>query len=508
MPQQISNNNRIAKNTIFLYIRMVLVLAINLYITRVLLRALGEVGYGTFNVIAGIVVFTSFINSSMTNGFQRFFNMVYGRGDKDEYDEQFKAALSVQMLMCGIFIIVSETLGVWFLNTQLKMIPADLMFSANVLFQTSVIVFLLVMLVSPFNAIIISYERMNVFAVISIIQVLLKLCAVFFLFIVESERLILYGFLLIAVELIVLFLYVVASKRFHPSIKIRLSRDKERIRKMLSFSGWNLLGAFAHTSKGQGLNMVLGMFFSPEVNAARGIAYQISAGVCQMYSNFQLAARPQIIKNYARGEIKAMLKLVNDISRLSFLLLLIPIATIIFSLEDILNLWLAEVPALTSNFTILVLFTSLIESLATPISNIAHATGEMKRFQIICSFFILLILPLAYIVLSLGYPPEAALVCSLIMAPIIHLVRIILVRKIIQFSIHDYLLNVVFPCVTVSVLSIGVLYLFYMWQPNIGSLLKFFLSFVWTMIVVCFIGLKTKERRMIFDRVIAFTKRK
>ena len=474
---------------------MALVLIVNLYITRLLLRALGIDDFGIYNVVGGVVAFTAFLNHSIANGFQRFFNIALGRGDIKEFQKLFSVSISVQCITCMVFILLAETIGLWIVNYKL-IIPADRLTATNIVYQASILVLLFTLLSSPCNAVIISHEKMGTFAVIGIIQVLLKLAITSALFLIMSDRLITFSILLISVEFIVLMLYVVCSKRISPTIRLSPATDRQNIKEILVFSGWNLFGSFAHTAKGQGLNIVLNMFFGPAVNAARGVAFQVSSGVNHVYSNFQIASRPQIIKSYATNRIDDMIVLINNVSRMSFFLLWIPTLPLLFKSDWVLRLWLGnDLPPLAPLFNNLVLLTSLVECLATPISNIAHATGRMKRFQVVISSLVLLVLPAAYIVLSLGYPPEAALICSLVMAPIIQFVRLLLARRLIAFSIRQYFKQVVAPCLLVLVISFAVPYvIIHLCSIDVSPILLIVLLAAWATACAYRLGMSAAER--------------
>jgi len=285
--------------------------------------------------------------------------------------------------------------------------------------------------------------------------------------------------------------------------------DWMRIKDVMSFSGWNLFGSLAHSAKGQGLNIVLNMFFDPAVNAARGVAFQVSAGLTQCYYSFQTAARPQVMKLYAQTQINEMLDLTNRISRFSFMLLWMLDLPLFFTSEYFLRLWLGEnVPSYAPLFTKIVLITILIECFATPISNLVHATGKMKVFQLVTSAVIILVIPLAYIVLKFGSPPPAALYCSLFMAPLIQLTRLLLVRNILPFSISAYLKEAILPSIKVALVSCGIMLLInrlletYI-HPIVLSIIGFFIA----LIAIYILGCTRKERIFIWSKIINIVKR-
>ena len=271
------------------------------------------------------------------------------------------------------------------------------------------------------------------------------------------------------------------------------------IHDMLGFSGWNLFGGLAHLMKGNGLNIVLNLFFGPSVNASRGIAYQVSGAATSLYTNFQMAVRPQVIKSYAIGDIKEMLQLSYMMSRFSFILMWVPTISLFFAMDFIMKIWLGNVPSLAPLFAKIVLITCTVESLATPITTIVHATGKMKKFQTICSTIILMIVPFAYIVLKLGAPPQAALYTSLVIVTIVHGVRLILLKEIITFSIRDYLKRVVTPCSIIVIASLVIPLLLY--RINIHSIILILVSFVSASLLSFAIGLTRQEQMSILNKI-------
>lgn len=491
----IENNKRIAKNSLYLYVRMFFVLAITLYTTRALLNSLGVLDYGIYQIVGGIVAFIAFLQSAMANGFQRFFNIAIGKNDACGLIHVFSASVSVQIIISVGFFVIAETLGIWFLNTQL-IIPNERIYAANVVYQSVIIVFLLTMIASPCNAIVIAYERMKIFAAISILDVLLKLVIVYIV-VFGADRLILYSVLTIIVQMIIAILYAYYAFKLNPALSFRPKFERKQIINLVSFSGWNLFGSLAHTAKGQGLNVVLNLFFDPTINAARGVAYQVSAGVSQFFLNFQTASRPQIIKYYAQGEYDEMLNLTYRISKFSFMLLWIIDLPLLFTSDYFIKLWIGDkMPAYAPLFTTIVLITVTIECFAQPISTLVHATGKMRNFQIITSLVILLILPIAYCVLWLGAPPESALYCSLFLAPLAQLVRLCLVKRLVPLSICRYMLNVIVPSCTVAFVSYIAVRLSLYVLPLSPIVLALYSGCI-AIVVIWFVGCNRLERAVI-----------
>lgn len=496
-----SSNRVIAQNTFYLYLRMAFTLLIGLYSTRLLLRYLGIEDYGIYNVVSGVVSFVGFLKSAMSNGFQRYYNVAMVQKDKEILQRLFSVSSTIILLIALLILIIAETLGLWIINTQL-LIPPNRIFAANLAYQGGILVFLLTLINSPYNAIIIAYEKMNLFAVISIAQAVLKLIIIVILSLFP-DRLIAYSFLLIVVDVFVLLGSYFVVHKLNSQLSMRPIFDRLMMNNMLSFTGWNLFGSFSHVFKGQGINMILNMFFGPVVNAARGVAFQVSGALSQFYSNFQLASRPQIIKYYAKGQIREMCDLVNNVSRFSFLLMWIISLPFLFSANWIINLWLGEnAPELASEFVIIVILTQIVGTLSTPISNIVHATGKMKTFQILIGMSVVAIVPVAYIVLILGGSPSSALYVSLIMSILIQAFRVYMVNKLVRFSWRDYLRSAILPCIyVVTVSSIFLLFIKYQFNELIHPFVMVLCSFCIGCLSSFFIGCKKSERDLAINKI-------
>ena len=296
-----SNTNRIAKNTVVLYVRSLIVLLISLYTSRVILQALGVVDFGIYNVVGGVISALSFLNWSLQGTYQRFFNVEMARGGTESISRQFKVANSIQLLMALIIVVLAETVGLWFVNTHL-VIPADRMIAANWVYQVTIVSAVISVICSPFGALITAYERMDLFAFISIISALLRLVIVFIVKYTMYDKLVTYSVLLLSVSFIDWTLYFFLTKRPFPESSIKLMWDRKLMKSMTSFGGWVIVDSLSQMLKGQGINIVLNLFFGPVVNSARGIAYQVMNAINQFISSFQTSFRPQLTKSYAEGD--------------------------------------------------------------------------------------------------------------------------------------------------------------------------------------------------------------
>jgi len=451
MPQNTPNNKRIAKNTIFLYLRMIFVLLVSLYTSRVLLQALGVIDYGVYNVVAGFVSMFAFINTSIANGIQRFYNYSIGTQTENGIQKIYVTAIIIQIIIAGIIVILLETIGLWYINYKMN-IPPERTIAAHWVFQCTVISTIVLMMQIPFSASVMAYEKMNYYAIVGVVDVILKLLIAFILPYFPIDRLQLYGLLLMLVSIIDFVLYFSYAKLKFEELKFKLFFDKGLFFSMLGFTSWNIFGTFAFMIKGQGLNVLLNFFFGPVVNAARGIASQVMYGLQGFSANILTAFRPQLIQAYAGKDYDRVKTLFWSESKISYLMLLLISTPIIIDVEYILNLWLGEgmVPDYTKSFTILILANSLISAFHQPLTHIVHATGQQKTFQLVNAFVICSILPVSWVFLKLGYDPNSVFIVSLVLTAINIGICMLVVRKLFDFGIKSYIYKVIFPCLLTS----------------------------------------------------------
>ena len=476
-----SNNSRIARNTLFLYIRMFFVLFVSLYTTRVILHALGVVDYGINNVVGGFVSMFAFLNTSMSNGIQRFYNYNIGSEGEASITSVYNTALLIQIILAVIVLVLLETIGLWYINTKM-VIPADRLGVANWLYQFSVFSLVLVVLQIPYSAAIMAHERMDYYALVSIIDVSLKLAFALILPHISFDKLFVFGLYSFGIAALNFLMYFVYCKRRFKSIIVQRTFHRSLFQEMLSFSGWNVFGTFAYMLKGQGLNILLNAFFGPVVNAARGVSIMINNAIHGFQSNIVVSFRPQIVQSYAENKVSRVKSLMFSLSKLSYLMLFMLSMPVIIELPFILNLWLGnEVPDYTIPFTVLILANMIISSLTTPTSQVVHATGKMKNFQIGTSIVVCSILPISWIFLKLGASPVSVYIVSLSMTIINHGVCLWLLKKVFPYSIWEYSKQVLLPCFLVTVIAS-----FLTW----GTHQLFAESFV-RMVVIAVIGVST-----------------
>lgn len=451
-----SANKRIAKNTAFLYIRMGLVLVTQLFTTRVVFNSLGIVDYGIVNVVSGFVAMFAFLNTTMANSIQRFYNIKLGKQKNGDITDEYNTALKVQGLLSVILLVLLETLGLWYVYSEM-VIPSDRFDAAVTMFHLSVASLIMVVMQAPYSAAIMAHERMDYYAYVSIFDVLAKLGVAYALYMASSDRIVLYAILLLAVQVVNFLMYFDYAKRHFKSLRLAKVSESGIFRSMLSFSGWNILGIFAYMLKNQGLNMLLNVFFGPAVNAARGISAMIMGAIQGFQTNAAIAFRPQIIQSYAAGEYERVRNLFFCLSKVIFMLMFLFSLPIMLELDYILHLWLGEdIPDLTIIFTILVLVNMIVSSLAQPVSIVVHATGRQKTFQILTGVVIGSIVPISWIALKLGLSAPIVYWVSLIVVILNQVIIIMVLHRQFSFGYMAYFKNVIVPCLASVTIATGI----------------------------------------------------
>ncbi len=503
MPQTSENNKRIAKNTLLLYVRTLFIMLVTLYTSRVVLNTLGVTDYGIYNVVGGVVAMFGFINGSMSSATQRYITFALGKGDKENLQKVFSTALQIHVLIAALIIILGETVGLWFMYTQMQ-IPADRMDAAFWVLQCSIVSTAVMVISVPYNADIIAHEKMSAFAYISILEAVLKLAIVFALVLSPFDRLIFYAFLILAVQLLIRLCYSHYCSRHFEESKYRHVWDKSLFKEMTGFAGWSMFGNLASVLFSQGLNMLLNVFFGPVVNAARAVSVQVQSAIQQFVGNFQMALNPQITKTYAKGEMDEMHKLMFRSARFSFYLLFFLSLPVLFETEFILTVWLKTVPDDTVIFLRIMICTSLIYTLANPLIIANQATGKVRKYQIVCGSILLLILPVSYVCLKLGCPAYSVFIVHFVMESIAQLARMIMLRPLIGIRIADYIKNIYVR--VVAVVALSVLVPFVVYENMDDTVARFFVMCLICVLsvgtVVYTVGLSKNERVFVRTKTI------
>lgn len=499
--QSSANNKRIAKNTLLLYFRMLFMMAVSLFTSRVILNTLGVEDYGIYNVVGGVVAMFGFINGSMSSATQRYITFALGKGDENRLQTVFNTTLQIHAMIAAIIVLLGETIGLWFLYNKMQ-IPADRMDAAFWVLQCSIVSTVVMIVSVPYNADIIAHEKMSAFAYISVLEVVLKLAIVYMLVVFSVDKLILYAFLLLGIQLLIRFCYSIYCNRHFKETKYRHVWDKQLFKEMTGFAGWSLFGNLSGVLFTQGLNMLLNVFFGPVVNAARAVAVQVQNAIQQFVGNFQMALNPQITKTYAQGKMEEMHTLMFRSARFSFFLLFFLSLPVLFETEYILTVWLKTVPDNTVVFLRIMICTSLIYAIANPLIVANQATGKVKRYQAVCGTILLMILPISYVLLLLGCPAYCVFIAHFVMEAIAQLARMIMLRPLIGIGIKDYIVNIYARIALVVVASLILPFIAY--NAMDSGIVRFLVLGIICVISVSgcayYLGLNSNERVFVMSK--------
>ena len=448
-----SANKRIAKNTLVLYVRMLFTMGISLFTSRVILQTLGVEDYGISSVVGGVISMFTFINAAMVSSTQRYLNFELVRGDANQLRNVFSTSLQIHALIALAIIVLSETVGLWFLNEKL-VIPEARMTAAMWVYQCSILSCAVSIMSTPYNAVIVAHEKMSAFAYISILDVSLKLLVVYLLVVLPFDKLIILAILNLLVQLFIRYIYTLYCHRHFPESYFQFWFNKTLFKEMFGFAGWSFWGNLAAILYTQGLNMMLNIFFGPIVNAARGIAVQVQSAVQQFVGGFQTALNPQITKNYASNNLPQMHSLMFRSARFSFLLLFFLSLPVLMETNFILTLWLKTVPDDAVIFTQIMICISLIYTTANPCIIANQATGKVKIYQMVVGGILLLILPISYVVLKLGAPAYSVFIVHFCIESLAQFSRMYMLRKLIHLPLWQYMKNIYIPIVSTVVIAI------------------------------------------------------
>lgn len=504
---QISNNKRIAKNTLLLYFRMIFMMAVSLYTSRVVLDALGVEDFGIYNVVGGVITLFSFVNGAMSSSTQRYITFELGKGNTSQLQKVFQTSMNVHLLVALLILFLGETTGLWFFYEKM-VIPPLRMVSAFWVYQFSIFTMMIMVVSVPYNAVIIAHERMSTFAYISVFEVLLKLGIVYLLYLTSSDKLIVYAALLCFMQLLIRVIYGYYCSCHFDETRYQWGWDSKLFREMLCFGGWNLWGGFAAVLFTQGVNILLNLFFGPAVNAARGIAVQVQGAVTQFSTNFQTAINPQITKSYAVGDYAYMHSLIFHSSKFTFLLLATISFPVLLETEMILQLWLETVPNYTAVFVRLMLCTTIIDAMAGAFMVSAQATGAVRVYQSVVGGILLTIVPVSYIVLKMGAEPWSVFIVHLCVCILAFAVRLFILCRMIHLSLSGYFTKVLLRCMGVLIIALPLplILLYFLSDTFINSIMVCLSGLLAMLFSSYVIGLVSNERKFIKDKILLFLK--
>ena len=493
-----ARNSRIVQNTLLLYSRMLLIMAVTLYTSRVVLGILGLEDFGIYNIVGGVVVLFSFVNNAMTTATQRFLNFSLGKNDIAELRRVFSMSVTAHISVALLTILISETVGLWFLLTQMN-IPPERMNAAIWCYQFAVLTTCIQIVRVPYNACIIAYEKMSFYAYISFVEVILRLLIVFLLTAGNIDRLVLYSILIAAVALIITYAFKkVCNLKFEVS-HYTFFWDFRLYKKLLSFSGWSLMGNAANVGVQQGTNILLNLFYGVVVNSAVGISNQVTNAVYSFVSNFQLAFNPPLVKCYATDDFQTVRKLIYSSSKISYFLLLVISTPLLLYSDYFLSVWLKEVPAYASDFSVLMLIVLFFDALAAPFWITIQASGYIMKYQIIVSTLILLNVPISYIFLKHDCTPITVFYVRVALGRAVFLFRLSYLKKVLPFSICDYTKKVLSPILLINTLSFPLVW--FLKSLDMSLWFSLLIVTIQNLTLIFCIGLSKIERNYILSTV-------
>lgn len=494
-----SNTKRIAKNTLVLYVRMIVVLLITLYTSRIVLKALGVEDFGLYSVVGGVVGLLTFLKGTMLKSTQRFLNVAMVKGD-ESLSGIFASSITVHLMFVGLFLLLGETVGLWFLNAKIH-IPEGRELAANVVYQASLISLCISIISTPYSAAVVAYEKMGFLAVVGIIDAVLKLGIALFLLVSNSDRMILYGLLLMCISGLDFLAYFFYCRKKQPLLKFRLSFDRNNLKQIFGFVTWTIVGQFAVVGCNQGNVVLVNLFHSLVANAAMSVGNQINHAVTNLTTNFQTAFNPQITKSFAEGNHNYLCKLVNSTSKLSFCIMFIVALPVAFNIDLVLDLWLETVPELSNTFAILFMVNAIINAIGQPYNFTVLSSDSIRNFQIATAFCFLMDLPVTYVLFKLGMPPTTVLWVKIGVITLILFVRIYFASKVVSsLNVKMVSRKVLLPIIITSAVPITLAILLNGIAANVGIRLVYTVVIeIVSVIMIWFVCFEGSERQMVLD---------
>lgn len=503
-----TDNGRIAKNTILLYFRTILIMLVSIYTSRVVLKALGVVDFGVYQAVGGVVAMFSVISGALSNAISRYITFGLGKGDLDELNRVFSTSVNIQLLLSLIIVCFAEIIGVWFLNNKMS-IPAERLTAANWVFQFALLSFVLNLVSVPFNASIIAHERMGAFAYISIIDVVLKLSAAIAIQRANTDRLILFMALNVVVAFVVRLLYSIYCRRNFRETKYHFVKDKTVFKEMLGFAGWSFLTNGAYVFNNQGVNILMNVFFGVAYNAARGLANQAEGAIVTFVNNFTTALSPQITKSYAAGDQKRNFYLICKGAKFSCFLLLIFALPFVFETDFVLNIWLDQVPENTALFLRLSFLGAFVTCIGRTGTTACMATGNIKNYTIILTSIGLMSFFSTWLAYHFGAPASSCYYIFALVYVIVEIARLVMMKKMLGFPPMLFVRQVLFYVFRVTAVAIiPPLIVFLYVEPGIiRFVVTVLVCFISSGLSVLLLGMTASERSHVVERVSSIVTR-
>lgn len=500
-----TDNRRIAKNTLILYFRMLFMMLIGLYTSRINLQSLGVEDFGIYNVVGGIVVMFSIINGSISASISRFLTFEIGTGNMEKLKKIFSTSVTIQIGISLIILLLAETIGLWFLNNKM-VIPESRIYAANWVYQFSIMTFILNLISMPYNACIVAHEKMSAFAWITIYDAIAKLLVAWLTFIAPMDKLIFYAGFIVLIAFTQRIIYTSYCLRNFEECHYKFVIDKELLKNMSGFAGWNFIGATSAILRDTGGNIVINMFSGPTVNAARAIASSINNAVLGFANSFMTAINPQITKSYASGDYNKMMGVIYKGAKFSFFLMLLLGLPVIMESEYIINLWLGQIPDHTVLFVQLAILYAMSESISNPLVTAMLATGKIKNYQIVVGGLQMLNLPISYICLRMGCIPETVLIVAIILSQFCFSARIYMLRSMINLNAIDYLKKVYLRILSTLIIAfiLPIIVKYHIENSLFGFIVVITVSVISACVCILYIGCTDKERSIIYSYITKF----
>lgn len=477
-------------------------MAVSLYTVRVVLNVLGAEDYGIYNVVAGVVTMFSFLSGAMATASQRYFSFDLGKGDFENLKKTFTVTLTIYALLALFIMLFAETVGLWFVYNKL-VIPPERLTAAKWIYQSAVVSFLFTLITTPYMSVIIAHENMDVYAYVSIVEVALKLGIVFLLQILTFDKLIVYGFLMLAVAVINTSLYRLYCVKKYTECKFRFLWDKALFKDMLGFTGWTLFGQFTSIVRNQAVTVLFNQFFTPVVVAARSISLQVTNAVNVFSSNFNTSLYPPIIKEYSSGNKEAMYNLLYNGCKMTFFLLWVFALPLILNMQEVLSLWLKSVPEWTVLFTQLALVEVLINSLGQPIATAARAPGKMMAYELSLGSLQLVIFVLSWILFKSGYKAWISFVIAICVNLVMMVLRLVLVHGLVGLPLRQFVVRTAIPLLLMMVVSFSFVFFMSRFMPDgmFFSFAQILITVPVTCLTMYFFGMNREQRNMVVEIV-------
>ena len=501
-----ANSKRIAKNTLLLYVRMLFLMLISLYTSRVILNALGVEDYGIYNVVGGVVTMFSVLSGSLNAAISRFITFELGTGNVERLKKVFSSSVTIQAIIAIIIVVLAETVGLWFLNEKM-VIPDNRITAANWCYQFSIITFAINLIAVPFTASIIAHEKMSAFAYISILEALGKLVIAWCIVVNPIDRLVFFALMVAIVVCSISLLYAWYCIKHFKECVYHFYYDHDLLKQMFGFAGWNFIGASSAILRDQGGNIILNLFFGPTVNAARAISVKVNTVINSFVQNFMVALNPQITKSYACRDYDYMFKLIFQGARLSYYILLMLCLPVILNTHYILVVWLKLVPEHTVLFVQLILVFAMCESISHPLITVMLATGNIKNYQIVVGGLQMMNLPIAYLCLYFGAMPESIVLVAIVISQCCLAARLFMLRKMIGLQVGQYLRKVYFNVLSVTLVALILPALFhqYLLESFFTFLILSVLSILSTLMSCLYVGSTNEERMLVYTKAKQMT---